>query len=123
MRHNDCTRFETEINQDKVVVPTEISLSEKPKWNVYDNNHFAMRRRLVGIFLKVANKLITRIRAGKRLIQIKKKFEEHQVYTREDAKRMVAEDWKNAQQTRLARAGDQETNINNVQFKFSFNSE
>ena len=49
----DCTRFATEVNSDKVVVPTEIKLSDHPKWNVYENNHFAMRRRLVSIFLKV----------------------------------------------------------------------
>jgi len=55
-----------------------------------------MRRRLVGIFLKVANKLITRIRAGKRLKQIKKRLEDFGVANREDAKRMVADDWKQA---------------------------
>jgi len=46
-----------------------------PKWDVYENNHFAMRKRLVTIFLKVANKLIIRMRAGKRLIKLKGKFE------------------------------------------------
>jgi len=96
MRSEDCHRFATEINRDKVVVPTDINLSSKPTWNVYENNHFAMRRRLVGIFLKVSNKLITRIRAGKRLIKIKKKLEDYNIQTREDVKRMVAEDWKNA---------------------------
>jgi len=96
MREKDCSRFATEINRDKVIVPTDIILSSKPSWNVFDNNHFAMRRRLVGIFLKVTNKLITRIRAGKRLVLIKKKLEQHSVQTRDDVKRMVAEDWKNA---------------------------
>tara|TARA_B100000780_G_scaffold105642_1_gene73969 strand:+ start:79 stop:234 length:156 start_codon:yes stop_codon:yes gene_type:complete len=47
-----------------------------PKWDIYENNHFAMRKRLVTIFLKVANKLIIRMRAGKRLKSLKKKFEE-----------------------------------------------
>jgi hypothetical protein len=79
MRDQDCHRFATEINRDKVVVPTDINLAAKPSWNVYENNHFAMRRRLVGIFLKVTNKLITRIRAGKRLVLIKKKLEEYNI--------------------------------------------
>lgn len=33
---------------------------------------------------------------------------------------MVAEDWKNAQNTRVGGTDDEETNINNVAFKFSF---
>ena len=78
------------------MVPTDINLTSKPSWNVFENNHFAMRRRLVGIFLRVTNRLITRIRAGKRLIKIKKRFEEYNIKTKEDVKRMVAEDWKNA---------------------------
>ena len=96
MRDQDIHRFATEVNSDKVVVPTDISLKEKPKWNVFENNHFAMRKRLVGIFLKVANKLITRIRAGKRLVKIKHRIEQEKVFNREDMKRMVAEDWKTA---------------------------
>jgi hypothetical protein len=79
MREEDCQRFATEINRDKVVVPTDINLAARPSWNVYENNHFAMRRRLVGIFLKVTNKLITRIRAGKRLILLKKRLEEEKI--------------------------------------------
>lgn len=101
MREKDCHRFATEINSDKVVVPTDIKISDQPRWNIYDNNHFAMRKRLVAIFLKVANKLITRMRAGRRLKKIKQRFEEHGVYSREDAKRMVADDWKKAQNARL----------------------
>jgi hypothetical protein len=96
MRYNDTNRFASEIDQDKVVVPIDLELSAKPGWNVYTNNHFNMRRRLVAIFLKVANKLITRIRAGKRLVLIRKRFESERVYTREDAKRMVANDYKQA---------------------------
>lgn len=111
MREEDCHRFATELNRDKVVVPTDINLKNRPSWNVFENNHFAMRRRLVGIFLKVTNKLITRIRAGKRLILIKKKFEEFNVQNREDVKKMVAEDWKNAQNARLTGSDEEETNI------------
>lgn len=89
---------------------------------MYDNNHFASRKRLVGVFLKVTNKLITRIRAGKRLKLIRQRLEEHRVFSREDAKRLVAEDWKNAQNARLEDSGENETNIKNVQFKFSFDA-
>lgn len=122
MREQDCHRFATEINNDKVVVPIDVNISQQPRWNVYDNNHFAMRRRLVGIFLKVANKLITRIRAGRRLTKIKKRFEEAGVMNREDAKRMVADDWKQAQNARLEGSSENETNITNVKFKFGFNA-
>lgn len=68
MRTQDCHRFATEINRDKVVVPSVVDMDAAPKWDVYENNHFAMRKRLVAIFLKVANKQITRMRAGKRLV-------------------------------------------------------
>ena len=56
MRHTDVGRFQTEINSDKVVVPTDVEITAQPKWDVFENNHFAMRKRLVDIFLKVANK-------------------------------------------------------------------
>ena len=60
MREKDIGRFQAACNEDKVVVPTKIEITEVPKWDVYENNHFAMRKRLVSIFLKVANKLIIR---------------------------------------------------------------
>jgi len=56
MRTKDTHRFSTEINSDKVVVPTDVNIVTLPKWDVFENNHFAMRKRLVDIFLKVANK-------------------------------------------------------------------
>jgi hypothetical protein len=34
---------------------------------------------------------------------------------------MVAEDWKNSQNMRLGGSDEEETNINNVAFKFNFN--
>lgn len=67
MRARDLDRFAAEVNQDFVVVPVVNEMVSGPKWDVYENNHFAMRKRLVTIFLKVANKLIIRMRAGKRL--------------------------------------------------------
>ena len=55
-----------------------------------------MRRRLVGIFLKVSNKVITRLRTGKRLEKIKNKLAEHNIRNRADCRKMVSEDCKNA---------------------------
>ena len=120
MREKDIGRFQAACNEDKVVVPTKVEITEVPKWDVYENNHFAMRKRLVSIFLKVANKLIIRQRAGKRLTKMKKRFEEKKIGSREDAKRLVAEDWKDSLNMRVG--GDDNTdNIQNVRFEFSFN--
>lgn len=71
MKENDINRFTTEINADKVVIPTKLDMTSKPVWDVYENSQFAMRKRLVDIFLKVANKLITQMRAQKRLMKIR----------------------------------------------------
>ena len=35
MRRADRLRYATELNSDKVVVPTNLELSQKPKWDVY----------------------------------------------------------------------------------------
>lgn len=90
MRERDVTRYSHVIDEDKVVIDTDLVLNEKPKWDAFENNHFAMRRRLVNIFLKVSNKLITRMRAEKRLVKIRVKLREAGVKNREDAKKMVA---------------------------------
>ena len=73
MREEDCTRFGTEVDRDKVVVDTSAvtDIVAKPKWDAFENNHFAMRRRLVNIFLRVSNKLISRLRAGRRLKKLR----------------------------------------------------
>ena len=56
----------------------------------------AMRKRLVDIFLKVANKQIIRMRAGKRLAKLKQRFRDLGVTSKEDCRRLVAEDWKDS---------------------------
>lgn len=73
MRERDAHRFVTEVDSDKVVVDinAQKDIVARPKWDAFENNHFAMRRRLVAIFLKVANLFISRLRAGKRLTKIK----------------------------------------------------
>ena len=96
MRDTDCHRFETQVNQDKVVVntTTQGDITAKPKWDAFENNHFAMRRRLVSIFLRVSNKLICRIRAGNRLKKIWKWINDKGIRSREEMKLRVAEDSK-----------------------------
>lgn len=90
LRDRDVGRYSSVFDEDKVVVDTSLQLKEQPKWDAFENNHFAMRRRLVTLFLKAANKLITRMRAEKRLVKIRTKLREAGVKNREDAKKMVA---------------------------------
>jgi hypothetical protein len=59
-----------------------------------------MRKRLVNIFLRVSNKLICRLRAGKRLTKLKHWIQGNGIKNRADMKAMVAEDWKIAQNAR-----------------------
>ena len=120
MRTKDVHRFTTEINTDKVVVPTDVDISAQPKWDVFENNHFAMRKRLVDIFLKVANKQIIRMRAGKRLAKLKQRFRDLGVISKEDCRRLVAEDWKDSLNVRADGAAGEQENIANVGFKFCF---
>jgi len=79
-----------------VVVDTSAAyeIAAKPKWDVFENNHFAMRRRLVNIFLRVANKVMCRLRAGRRLNKLKGWIETSGIRTREDMRVKVAEDFK-----------------------------
>jgi len=55
------------------------------------------------------------------LVAIKKRFQDNKVTSREDCKRMVAEDWKLSQNVRQGISEEETENIQNVQFKFSFN--
>jgi hypothetical protein len=89
MRVKDLNRFKTEINSDKVVIPIKNDIQLKPKWDVYKNNHFTMKKRLCTILLKTATKIIIRIRAAKRLKAIKKRLLEEKVFNREECKRLV----------------------------------
>ena len=110
------------VDDDRVAVPTDLDLKEQPKWDAFENNHFAMRRRLVALFLKASNKLITRMRAAKRLDKIRDKLRMTGAKTRDEVKKMVAEDWKAAQNLRLT-DGDNESNIENIKFTYYFNEE
>ena len=79
-----------------------------------------MRKRLVRIMCQATNRLITRMRAGKRLDKIKGRLRDEKVNSREDAMRMVREDWKTAQNIRLSEA-ENDDNIMNIKFSFYFN--
>lgn len=120
LRERDVTRFATAIDEDKVVVETDLKLSEQPKWDAFANNHLAMRKRICTLFMKAGNKVITRLRAGKRLTKIKAMFERHCIKNREETKKMVAEDWKIAQNMRLTDS-ESENDIHNIKFSFNFN--
>ena len=96
MRDNDVKRFRHVYDADRVIVDTTVNIPEKPRWDSFENNHFAMRRRLVGIWLRATNLLITRTRAGKRLAKIKWRLKQEGVRTRADCRKFVIDDWKNA---------------------------
>ena len=108
MRREDCTRFVTEVDRDKVVVDTtaQTEIVAKPKWDAFENNHFAMRRRLVSIFLRVGNKIMARLRAGRRLAKLKTWIENNGNRSREDMRTKVADDFKIAQNTRQIDDGE-----------------
>jgi len=122
MREQDCTRYSTELDRDMVVVDTSAAteIVAKPKWDVFENNHFAMRRRLVNIFLRVANKVMCRLRAGRRLTKLRSWIEASGIRSREDMRTKVAEDFKMAQNTRLVDDGSSQNDIANVKFTFNF---
>ena len=60
-----------------------------------------MRRRLVDIFLRNANKVICRLRAGKRLDKIRAWIKAQDIRSRQEMIKRVNEDHKKAQNTRL----------------------
>jgi len=115
-RDCDVNRYKSEIDRDFVVVDTDIAkdLHETPKWDKFDNNHFALRRRLVQIFLKVTNKLICSMRAGRRLTKIKYWIGANKIKTRADMTKKVAEDFKKAQNLRITDDANPLDNILNI---------
>jgi hypothetical protein len=91
MRQKDKTRYKPQTDSDKVVVDVTAAsdIKSAPKWDKFENNHFAMRRRLVSIFLRVANTVITRIRASKRLEKIRIFVESNEIRSRQEMKAKV----------------------------------
>ena len=83
-----------------------------------------MRKRLLDIFLKVANKIILRRRAGQRLVKLKKAFEANEVTNRKECKKWVADDWKQAALSNVS--GDDPAaleNIDNIRYTMHFSKE
>lgn len=122
MRGADVERFMTEVNADKVVVPVKNELTSQPRWDVYSNSHFAMRKRMAEVLLKNANKMIIRLRAAKRLAKITAWLREHNITSRADCRRAVADDYRvamNAQVTSDDKDGDA-GGIETVRYQFSF---
>lgn len=122
MRRQDRERYKTEADLDKVVVDTTAAkdILVTPKWDKFENNHFAMRRRLVYIFLKVSSTLICRIRAGKRLTKMKAWIQANNIRNREDMRIKVQEDFKRAQNSRQSTEDDGEDNIFKIKYIFKF---
>jgi len=113
MREKDISRFAPAIDEDRVVVAVDVDLSERPRWDALETTVFTLRKRLVGVFQKACNALIVRMRAGRRLARIKGRIQDEGVKTREDAQRMVKEDWKTAQNVRL-KEDEEEEDVRNV---------
>lgn len=106
MRMRDISRYQPQYDADRVVVDVGKTLPDIPKWDNFENNHFAMRRRLVGTWLKTTNMLLIRNRAGKRLQKLKAKLKQEGVKTRADARKLVIDDWKRAQNVQIVESED-----------------
>ena len=82
-----------------------------------------MRRRLVAIFLRVANQFICRLRAGKRLIKIKTWITQNNIKNRADMIQKVNEDYKKAIKSGVVDNDDGTNHIRNIRFQFNFQSD
>lgn len=105
------TRYQSEFNNDRAVVDSDMAI-KNPNWDIYKNNHFALRKRCLNVLLKFVNRMVIRHRAGKRLAKLKERLKDESVRNTDDAQRMIAEDWKTAQNVFL----DDETDVD---FKFN----
>ena len=94
MRAKDRIRFATEFNLDMILLSKFFEITLKPKWDILKQKPFNMRGRFVLIFLRACNKLITRLRVGKRISKIKKRFKELGLDTVEKMIAFVEEDQK-----------------------------
>ena len=118
MRKVDCRRFALVSDTDFVVVDTTAKkdIKNRPKWHIFENSHFEMRKRLNMIFLRVVNKLMCRLRAGKRLIQVKSWISARGIRTRYDMIKYVEMDFRRSINMQLAAGVDE----NAMHFEFKF---
>ena len=79
-----------------------------------------MRRRLVAIFLRVANQLICKMRAGKRLNKLKAWITQHNIKTKTDMIIKVNEDYKKAIKAGVIDIDDGSGHIRNIRFQLTF---
>jgi hypothetical protein len=88
------TKYITEADTDRVIVDTNLPMELKPQLDLYQNNHFELRKRCLNLMLKYINQMVIRQRAGKRLMQIKNKLKEQHMNVNEEDKHIVFNDWK-----------------------------
>lgn len=93
----DNTRYTTETDTDRVVVDTDLPMELNPQLDLYQNNHFELRKRCLDLMLKYVNQMVIRQRAGKRLMQIKNKLKDQTLHVHDESKEIVFTDWKFAQ--------------------------
>ncbi|OQR91684.1 hypothetical protein THRCLA_08912 [Thraustotheca clavata] len=76
----------------RAALPAFYTPETEPDYNVYKNDLWAKRKRILVRFVQVASKLIVRLRVGKRLRKIKAWL--GSATTRQEVRRMVERDWK-----------------------------
>lgn len=120
MRWVDVGRFTTEVDRDRVCIPTKNEIVSQPRWDVYVNHQTAMKKRLGDIFLKVSNKVIIRQRAARRIKAIKSWLSANSIKSRADCKKMVNEDYRTAMMTDLGGGDGSSTGIDSLRYSFAF---
>ena len=96
IRKKDVLRNVYEADADKSIVPIDFVPDSPPTWNAYQNDEFSLRQLPLSRFVRAASTVITRLRADKRISQIKSMLSKHKVFTRSDARDFVILDWKQA---------------------------
>lgn len=96
LRKRDCSRIEVIRDIDRVIYDVIDHPAPEAIWDEYTNDDFALRQLPLNKFVRAANTLIIRHRADKRISQIKQKLQQNNVRNREDAKKFVTWDWKQA---------------------------
>eukprot|EP00357_Protocruzia_adherens_P026922 CAMPEP_0115010078 /NCGR_PEP_ID=MMETSP0216-20121206/23065_1 /TAXON_ID=223996 /ORGANISM="Protocruzia adherens, Strain Boccale" /LENGTH=639 /DNA_ID=CAMNT_0002378151 /DNA_START=305 /DNA_END=2224 /DNA_ORIENTATION=- len=95
--HQDCVRYQVETDRERVTVDALFMPLQKPSWDIYRNDDFAVRKKSLIRFMRAAKTILIRHRAGKRLKKIKKFILENNIQSREKAKEVVKDDWKKAE--------------------------
>jgi hypothetical protein len=96
IRKKDIGRNSHDIDADKSIIPVEFVPENGPSWNAYQNDEFSLRQLPLQKFVKAASTIIARLRADKRISQIKSTLDKNNVKTRAQAREFVMQDWKHA---------------------------